>query len=198
MQIYDEFLVVVTLIEAEIKDLTNTNRTNHYNSIMSDLEKHFSKERLYPYVASAGEEADLLYLQNLKISEAFYSLIAVFEVAFRNRINDVLTKGFNDPNWIIKQAEPKGYMTDPKLGNKSFQKRKVDKAKKDLGGGPSPSQIIAQMSLGFWVEFFSRTTFGLIQTTTKIKMDKLVFNTKPRNIPSNLAVLSSTNNRPLC
>lgn len=176
---------------------------------MATLEKHFSKERLSPYVASGGGYADLLYFQNLKISEAFYPLISVFEVAFRNRINAVLTNGFNDSNWIINQASRNGYMSNKKLAdphypndpNKGyFQRKKVNAVQYK-----SPGKIIATMTLGFWVEFFSPTTYGLVQkyskkVNKKIDMEE-VFNThsinKPKKKPVDLPILSTNGNNDL-
>ena len=172
---------------------------------MATLEKHFSKERLFSYVKYGGGYVDLLYFQNLKISEAFYPLISVFEVAFRNRINAVLTNGFNDSKWIINQASRNGYMSNKKLAdphypndpNKGyFQRKKVNAVQYK-----SPGKIIATMTLGFWVEFFSPTTYGLVQKYSKNVGNKIemedIFKNKPISMPTDLIKFYSNVNQDL-
>ena len=62
-----------------------------------------SPERANAYKLSRDED-DLAiltrYVNNIKISEAFYPLLDFFEVSLRNRINNVLVEDYGD-DWLL-------------------------------------------------------------------------------------------------
>lgn len=81
-----------------------------------DFRQYFSAARTSRYLHATGNstsKAVKLYKANLKISQAFHPLLGVFEVVFRNRLNDILTSHFTDADWIINQKT--GFMSDHSL-----------------------------------------------------------------------------------
>lgn len=115
-----------------------------------------------------------LYKANLKTSQAFHPLLGVFEVIFRNRLNDILTSHFTDPDWIINQKT--GFMSDPSLrftykrtGQhkiNDFLKREISKAEKRIQKTSTPitsGKIIAEQTLGFWTDLFEVHHYRLLK-----------------------------------
>ncbi|EMR04160.1 Abi-like protein [Cesiribacter andamanensis AMV16] len=142
-------------------------RPMNYNK----LQALFSSPRVTRYlIATAGKGskalnytlATELYLDNLKLAQAFHPLLGVFEVVLRNALNDLLTAAFNDPDWIIN--EKYGFMNDPGLGDKYMQ-QEVLKAEKSIlrnKGIPNSSKIVAEVMLGFWTNFFDLKCFKVL------------------------------------
>ncbi len=137
------------------------------------IKKYISKQRLQKYMdVSAGDMrmALKLYQTNLRISQAFYPLLSLFEVILRNALNDELSKYYNDPDWIISQRT--GFMVDYRL--KYYDKKKskyswnrifikeVDSSLKRLGGAANGADVLASMKLGFWTAFFQKTHYVIL------------------------------------
>ena len=81
-----------------------------------DFRQYFSSARISRYLAATGNstiKATKLYKANLRVTQAFHPLLGILEVVVRNRINDILTAYFTDPDWIINQKT--GFMIDPSL-----------------------------------------------------------------------------------
>jgi len=142
-----------------------------------DFRQYFSAARVNRYLLATGYstgKAVKLYKANLKTSQAFHPLLGVFEVILRNRLNDLLTSHFNDPDWIINQKT--GFMSDPSLRftykrtghpkTNDFLKREINKAEKRLlkTGTPITSgKIIAEQTLGFWTDLFEVHHYRLLK-----------------------------------
>lgn len=141
------------------------------------FKQYFSEARINRYLAVTGystEKTLELYKANLKSSQAFHPLLGVFEVIFRNRINDILTTHFADPDWIFNQKT--GFMSDSSLKyiNKrtgqhkinDFLKKEVIKAEKRLTKTKTAitsGKIIAEQTLGFWTELFEVHNYRLLK-----------------------------------
>jgi len=147
-----------------------------YKMKFKDFRQYFSEARVDRYLLATGNSkrrAIQLYKDNLKASQAFHPLIGVFEVVLRNRLNDILTTHFNDPDWIINQKSV--FMSDPSLkfifkrtGHKrtnDFLKREIIKAETRLQKTRTPltsSKIIAEQTLGFWTDLFEVHHYRLL------------------------------------
>lgn len=139
----------------------------------------FDKVRLYVsapridrYLLAAGNrkaKAVKLYKANLKISQAFLPVLALLEVALRNRLNIILTAHFSDPDWIINQKT--AFMVNPSLRRFDLRtrrmvpnhalKQQVEKAERKLRNARTPitsGKIISEQTFGFWTEFLSALT----------------------------------------
>lgn len=87
------------------------------------FENFVSKPRLERYLfscANSQEKAMMLYGANLKISQAFYPILNLFEIFLRNDIDSKLGIYFADSEWIINQKV--GFMIDATLGPKFWLK----------------------------------------------------------------------------
>lgn len=128
------------------------------------LEEYLSKPRLDRYLLSCSNSqtrAIKLYAENIKVSQAFYPLMNLFETFLRNKINDNLTNYFADSAWIINQKT--GFMSHPTLGNKYRLKKCVEDAEFNIRGTITPGKIIAEQSLGFWTSLFEPRHYSLIR-----------------------------------
>jgi hypothetical protein len=142
-----------------------------------NFRQYFSASRINRYLAAAGNSksrAVRLYKANLKVSQSFHPVLGVLEVVFRNRLNDVLTAHFADPDWIINQKP--GFMSDPSLTynhkktgqrrTNDFLKREIIKAEKRLrktGTQITSGKIIAEQTLGFWTDLLEVHNYKLLR-----------------------------------
>ncbi len=127
------------------------------------LEHYVSKPRLDRYLISCSNSqarAINLSAENIKVSQAFYPLMNLFETFLRNKINDNLTTHFSDGAWIINQKT--GFMSDPSLGPKYRMKKCVIDAEFNIRGTITPGKIVAEQSLGFWTSLFEPSHYSLI------------------------------------
>lgn len=138
--------------------------------------RYFSSARISRYLAAtdnSSTRAVKLYKANLKVTQAFHPLLGIVEVVVRNRINDILTFHFSDPDWIINQKT--GFMADPSLGyihkrtgrkvRNEFLKNEVEKAEKRLKknrAAITSGRIIAEQPLGFWTDLFEVHHYKLL------------------------------------
>jgi len=142
-----------------------------------DFRQYFSNARIDRYLAATGNSTNRtvrLYKVNLKISQAFHPLLGVLEVVLRNRLNDVLTAHFADPDWIVNQKN--GFMNHSSLTftykrtglqkTNDFLRRAVIKAEQRLRKTGTPvtsGKIIAEQPLGFWTDLFEVHHYRLLR-----------------------------------
>ena len=142
-----------------------------------DFRQYFSPARVNRYLLATGNSPGRtvkLYKANLKTSQAFHPLLGVFEVVFRNKLNDILTSHFTDPDWIINQKT--GFMSDISLRftykrtgqqkTNDFLKKEINKAEKRLQKTRTPitsGKIIAEQTLGFWTDLFEVHHYRLLK-----------------------------------
>lgn len=122
------------------------------------LQKVFSNERMAKYYAKyAGneEKALLHYRQNILVSEAFYPLLSVFEVALRNSLNRELCEFFGTDEWYKHISSTAG-LSDLN-GPMTLAQRHIAKRDEDI----TASKVVAELTLGFWVQLLN-TEYELI------------------------------------
>lgn len=105
-----------------------------------DFRQYFSSARVSRYLAAAGNSttrATKLYKANLKVTQAFHPLLGIVEVVVRNRINDILTAHFTDPE-------------------------KAEKRLRKNGAAITSGKIIAEQTLGFWTDLFEVHHYRLL------------------------------------
>ena len=132
-----------------------------------DFRQYFSASRVNRYLAATGNSTVRtvkLYKTNLKISQAFHPLLGVLEVVLRNRLNDILSAHFTDPDWIINQKT--GFMSNYSLQRTNyFLKREITKAENRLRKSRTvitSGKIIAEQTLGFWTDLFEVHHYRLL------------------------------------
>jgi hypothetical protein len=130
-----------------------------------DFEQILSQARLNRFLKACKgdkEKALHLYRLNIKLSQNFYAILSMFEIALRNAIDVHYTNHFTDKEWLKNQCLGTGF-----LNNKAFQtgrfksKKKVDSAIRELGVRYTHDRVIASLSFGFWVNLFAPIQFRL-------------------------------------
>lgn len=115
-----------------------------YNDILTEA-------RLSRYKLSDNDDNSEIinrYLWNIRLSEAFYPAISLFEVTLRNRIDISIKKNINkawvyENNNLLLNIDRESILT---------AKQKLISKKKKC----SESQIITELTLGFWVGLFKK------------------------------------------
>jgi hypothetical protein len=116
------------------------------------LEKVFSNERMSKYFAAHpndDKKGVTLYHCNIEISEAFYPLLSILEVAFRNSVNRELITMFGEADWYTQFSTTAGLgrlMKDITTAQNQITKRHEI---------VTPSKVVAELTLGFWVRLFN-------------------------------------------
>jgi hypothetical protein len=154
MQKYTEFYIY-----ARFRNIKQTSLHMQY----SKLEQFTSKPRLDRFLISCANSrvrALDLYDANLRVSQAFYPIMNLFETFLRNCINDKLSIHFGDTAWIINQKT--GFMSDASLKPEFRIKALVLKAERNTRGTITPGKIIAEQTFGFWTSLFEPRHYRLI------------------------------------
>jgi hypothetical protein len=115
------------------------------------LKKVFSAERTSKYFNqhSGENQAIIHYYANIYLSESFYPILSIFEVALRNSLDRELTTLFGKQNWYDSFA------TIPDLSNLNGE---ISRAKNHIlkrGETLTSHKIIAELTLGFWVRLLN-------------------------------------------
>ena len=133
------------------------------------IQQYLSVPRMNRYLLATGNSktrAKKLYKANLKIIQSFHPVICTLEVIVRNRLNDVLSAHFTDPDWIINQK--RGFMVHTSLTfrkkrtgrtlTNDFLKREVEKAESRLrkaGVATTSGKVLSEQTFGFWTDLFA-------------------------------------------
>ena len=121
-----------------------------YNKVF--FEKVFSDKRmeryfnLYPY----DEMRAILHYQcNIQLAEAFYVSLSVLEVTLRNALSRELETMTGRKDW---------YVVFPTIPGLIGLNRYITQANKQISGrheSITPSKVIAELTLGFWVSLLN-------------------------------------------
>lgn len=143
----------------------------------SKHEYFFSQIRLSRYLnAYSGDatKAIKLYKANIQLSQAFYPLISILEVALRNGIDKQISKHFSDSNWLLTQRNQ--FANHPLLIYKDkrgthpdhffIEKLKQAEDKLRFRGAPLiHGKLLAELTFGFWVKFFDNSPIKILKGT---------------------------------
>ena len=116
------------------------------------FDRIFSEKRLEKYFKRYGGDSDKAikhYRCNIELSEAFYPCISTFEVVLRNGINRELSLLFGREDWYTEFAT---------LSGLAGLNKYITQANKQIASRheySSPSKIVAELTLGFWVSLFN-------------------------------------------
>lgn len=128
---------------------------------ISDL---LSKKRLEGYEGGSGNDLPKIlhrYNYNIELSNEFYPLLSIFEVAFRNALHLSWSTYFNDSCWLCNYK---------KYPLERVEQAKIQDAISDLTKKHKPTEenrIIAELNLGFWVNLFDRPYLEIHKKTVK-------------------------------
>lgn len=131
------------------------------------IEQYISSPRLSRYMQISSNETEKalkLYQTNIRISQSFYPLLSLLEVILRNSLNKVLTAYFKDRQWLINQQNM--FMSNSCFAPKFYIRTEVESRIRKLTADNKPitnDNIIAGLTLGFWVSFFNPQAFQLLK-----------------------------------
>lgn len=111
-----------------------------------------SPERLNPYLKKHNNDFSKAiehYKANIRISEAFYSLMAVIEIGLRNNVNEQLTLRFKTEKWFESQEFIK-IVSSYQIGRIEDARKSILVSKKEV----TPGRIISELTFGFWTSLF--------------------------------------------
>ena len=157
----------------------------------SKITELISCERLNSYRYDMNDDLSTIYrryLYNLKISESFYPIISVLEIALRNRLFNGVSMLKGD-NWLVNEINTQNVLSKNErdiliaANNKLFYKHK---------GNVTSGMLIAELTFGFWVnlckksyknslwdkpKFFQSVfpDFDLVFSTTNLDKTKVIF-----------------------
>jgi hypothetical protein len=111
---------------------------------LHDLRAAASDVRLQSYRESDQGDVDTVvhYLWNLRLSEALYPILAIFEVTLRNQLHNALAQRYGTEEWFDR----KGVLYER-------ERDEIEQAKEALRRSDTPVEtnyIVARMNLGFW------------------------------------------------
>lgn len=100
--------------------------------------------------AHNDEQKSILHYQcNIELAESFYACICVYEVALRNAMNRELTAMAGREDWYVTFTSTAGLVN---LNRYITQANKQIAGRKEIS---SPSKIVAELTLGFWVSLLN-------------------------------------------
>ncbi|WP_433870703.1 hypothetical protein [Saccharopolyspora sp. CA-218241] len=115
------------------------------------LYEALSAARLRPYLAGADGDPDAawaLYQWNLDVCAAFYAPLHWCEVALRNAMHDALRAHYRTDHW---------WDAAPLDANGRAMVAKARSGQAERKGRPAaPDDVVARLTLGFWVSLVSR------------------------------------------
>lgn len=130
-----------------------------------DYEDVLSSARLGRFLKACSNKQDKaleLYRLNIILSQNFYAILSMYEVALRNAIDKHYSIVFNDKEWLKNQCLGNGFLNDNKFQVGRFKsKKKVDASIRELGIRYTHDRVIASLSFGFWVNLFAPLQFRL-------------------------------------
>lgn len=115
-------------------------------------EKVFSTQRMDKYFKRYPKDdakAIAHYKTNIELSEAFYAVLSLYEVAFRNSLNRELTDHFGTVDWYLKIASVPG------LKNLNGSIQTAQKHIANRNETITANKVIAELTMGFWVRLFN-------------------------------------------
>ena len=110
-----------------------------------------SKERAAAYKLNNNEtDKDALnrYLYNVAVGKSFYSLLDMFEILLRNRINNVFVSDFGI-DWITHN----NFFDDKTKMIVNELVQKLDNKGKEI----TNNRLVSELTLGFWNNLFNNS-----------------------------------------
>lgn len=132
-------------------------------SLTAPFQRTISPERWRTYKLGAGfheETAQRLYLWNAAIGQSFHFPLQTVEVALRNVVHEALKQIYG-----VEWASDAGsrHMLGPRLAEGILKSERRHRNKYKTA--PSTPQIVASLSLGFWVSLLRQGYHGTIWIT---------------------------------
>ena len=147
----------------------------------TEFENIISPERMRKYNVACGgntTKAMTLYRYNLRLSQEMFTVVSCFEIALRNRIDQVMKSQWGN-DWLRDAIQPGGMLYSDKRVEPT--KKRIEKAYNELKRKQiySHSKLLSEMEFGVWKYMFSNVQYRL---TGRILLG--IFPNKPRSSQS--------------
>jgi hypothetical protein len=115
------------------------------------LQKVFSHQRTQKYFDIHADETKAIghYYINISLSESFYPLLSIFEVALRNSLTRELETMFKASDWYLH------FSGQPGLKDLNKEITRAQRQIANRGEIITDPKVIAEMTLGFWVRMLN-------------------------------------------
>lgn len=117
--------------------------------LLHAIEGIVSPGRFRRYQAGAGTDLDAVtrYLWNVRLAEALFPSIAVFEVTLRNAVHQVLTRHAGTEFWFKSVLQQQTYDNIVQL---------IGTLTRRIGHLPSADKVVSEITFGFWAKLFAK------------------------------------------
>lgn len=167
----------------------------------NNIKKYISSTRLQRYETICGSDPKKslkLYQTNLRLSQAFYPILSLFEVILRNAINHEMIRYYNDANWLRNRRNTLVYSginprTRQPFTNTYWEKKISNILRSDRTA--SNGKIVSDLNFGFWTDLFESKYFPLVNGRPMCVFHQLPPNTNRGNISRRLKDIKSFRNR---
>ena len=149
---------------------------NKLNTKSENLVSIFSPNRLNAYKFSRDDKDSVLlerYSYNIRISQAFYPILSILEIALRNKINNAIDQTLK-PDWLLAEINKQDILKDKEYKNLIAAKNKLERSNKSITKG----HLMAELSFGFWIHLCTKSY------KTKLWHTKNFFRTVFKNYPN--------------
>lgn len=166
----------------------------------NNIKKYISAPRLQRYEAICGNDPKKslkLYQTNLRLSQAFYPILSLFEIILRNAINDEMIRYYNDANWLSNRKNTlvvNGFRRDGRPFTNEYWKKKITDIIRN-NRRPSNGKILSELSFGFWTDLFEEKYFPLVDGRPMSIFHSLPPSTNRSSISRRLKVIRDFRNR---
>ncbi len=111
---------------------------------LHDLRASASDVRLQSYRQSDQSDVDTVvhYLWNVRLSEALYPILAIFEVTLRNQIHNALAERYGMEEWF----DQKGVLHEREAREVGQSKEAIQRDEMPVDVG----RVVSRLNLGFW------------------------------------------------
>lgn len=134
----------------------------------NNIKKYISAARLQRYEEICGNDPKKslkLYQTNLRLSQAFYPILSLFEIILRNAINEEMIRYYNDAEWLKNRRNTLVYSDINSRTGKPFindyLKKNIEKIINN-NQQASTGKILSELSFGFWTDLFEPKYFPLV------------------------------------
>lgn len=128
--------------------------------VWQTLEAKLSTPRMSRYLQGHQgnrDHAAEAYVHNMRIAEALVSIFHVLEVGLRNAVQREMVREYNREDWY---EELDGTNTELQTSYSKVKDARTALIKR--GSKPSPDEITAELSFGFWTSLFNRKAFPVV------------------------------------
>ena len=171
--------------------------------LYTDFERLISAPRMARYLDACGgnsRKAMTLYRANIRLSNEMFSILCLFEVAFRNAI-DMHYRSTLGSSWLFDAAQPGTGFLHAIGCERSLESVKDVIA--DLGVYYTPDKAIAELTFGFWTYQFASKEFAAAGSTLLNMLPARPFGVNHTKVFKKLASINRIRNRiahhePIC